>query len=195
MSNKAMRRAAFLDRDGVINVDRAYVHKIEEFEWIPGVLEAARILADAGFLLVVATNQSGIGRGRYAEADFHRLTDWMKARFAQAGAPLAGVYFCPHHPEKALEPYRQACNCRKPAPGMLLTAAEELGIDLKRSVIFGDKPSDCRAGRLAGCAERVLLGTDGAAEPNIKASADATRAARNLLSAVQGEWFRTFAKA
>lgn len=91
-----MRKAAFLDRDGVINIDHAYVHKIEEFDWVPGVLEAARALSEAGYLLVVVTNQSGIGRGYYDEAAFTRLTDWMKARFAKAGAPVAGVYFCPH---------------------------------------------------------------------------------------------------
>ena len=121
-----MTKAAFLDRDGVINIDRAYVHKIEDFDWVPGALEAARALSDAGYLIVVVTNQSGIGRGYYGEADFARLTDWMKARFAEAGAPLAGVYFCPHHPEKANPPYRTDCLCRKPHPGMLLKAAADL---------------------------------------------------------------------
>ena len=83
-----MTRAAFLDRDGVINIDHAYVHDREHFEWIPGVLEAARILYDAGFLLVVVTNQSGIGRGYYSTEDFQKLTDWMKGEFARAGAPI-----------------------------------------------------------------------------------------------------------
>ena len=96
-------KAAFLDRDGVINIDHAYVHKIEDFNWLPGVLEAAHALHTAGYALVVVTNQSGIGRGYYDKAAFERLTDWMKARFAEAGAPLAGVYFCPHHPDEALE--------------------------------------------------------------------------------------------
>ena len=141
-----MRKAAFLDRDGVINIDHAYVHKIEEFDWVPGVLEAARALSEAGYLLVVVTNQSGIGRGYYDEAAFTRLTDWMKARFAEAGAPVAGVYFCPHHPEKANPPYRMDCDCRKPRPGMLLKAAEDLGIDLSTSIMFGDKPGDMTAG-------------------------------------------------
>ena len=84
-----MKRAAFLDRDGVINIDHAYVHDREHFEWVPGVLEGARMLTDAGFLLVVVTNQSGIGRGYYTEADFHALTDWMCGVFAEAGAPIA----------------------------------------------------------------------------------------------------------
>ena len=113
-----MKRAAFLDRDGVINIDHAYVHDREHFEWVPGVLEGARMLTDAGFLLVVVTNQSGIGRGYYTEADFHALTDWMCGVFAEAGAPIAAVRFCPHHPEKALGLYRRECRCRKPQPGM-----------------------------------------------------------------------------
>lgn len=187
-----MRRAAFLDRDGVINVDHAYVHDRENFEWVPGVLEAARALHDAGFLLVVVTNQSGIGRGYYGESDFRELTDWMKARFAEAGAPIADVRFCPHHPEKAIGEYRRDCDCRKPRPGMILAAAEALDIDLSRSIMFGDKPGDCTAGRLAGLPERVLLGSDGRAEP--EPSADATRTARDLLSAVRSDWMARFIK-
>ena len=187
-----MKKAAFLDRDGVINIDHAYVHKIDEFEWVPGVLEAARRLYDAGFVLIVVTNQSGIGRGYYSEEDFSRLTEWMKERFAEAGAPLAGVYFCPHHPEKALDKYRLNCNCRKPRPGMLLKAAEELDLDLARSVMFGDKPGDATAGKLAGCAERIILGTDGRIEPS--EAPDATRRFRSLPEAVKSDWFTDFCR-
>ena len=187
-----MRRAAFLDRDGVINIDHAYVHDREHFDWVPGVLEGARILAEAGFALVVVTNQSGIGRGYYTEEDFLALTAWMKDAFARAGAPIADVRFCPHHPDKALGRYRIDCGCRKPRPGMILAAAEALEIDLSRSILFGDKPGDCTAGRLAGLPERVLLGTDGRAEP--APSPDATRTARDLLSAVRSGWFADFAK-
>ena len=183
-----MKKAAFLDRDGVINIDHAYVHKIEEFDWVPGVLEAARTLSNAGYLLVVITNQSGIGRGYYDESDFARLTDWMKARFAKAGAPIAGVYFCPHHPEKASPPYRTDCQCRKPHPGMLLKAAADLGIDLPSSIMFGDKPSDMTAGRSAGCLERVLLGTDGIGIPT--SSSDATQTFQSLACAVSSPWFQ-----
>ena len=171
----------------MINIDHAYVHKIEEFDWVPGVLEAARALSEAGYLLVVVTNQSGIGRGYYDEAAFTRLTDWMKARFAEAGAPVAGVYFCPHHPEKANLPYRMDCDCRKPRPGMLLKAAEDLGIDLSTSIMFGDKPGDMTAGRAAGAGERIQLGTDGLEAP--VPSADATGAFRSLADAVASPWF------
>ena len=182
-----MTRAAFLDRDGVINIDHAYVHDREHFEWIPGVLEAARILHDKGFLLVVVTNQSGIGRGYYSIEDFQKLTDWMKDEFARAGAPIADVRFCPHHPEKALPPWRIDCDCRKPRPGMLLKAAEDLGIDLSTSIMFGDKPGDMTAGRAAGCVERIQLGTDGLEAP--VPSADATGAFRSLADAVASPWF------
>jgi len=160
-----MRRAAFLDRDGVINVDAGYVHRIEDFEFVPGTLEACRELARRGWLLVVATNQSGIGRGLYTVQDFHALTDWMKRRFEQSGAPLAGVYYCPHHPTDALDGFRIQCDCRKPQPGMLLQAARELSLDLAQSMLFGDKCEDLQAAQAAGIAHRVLLGKDGRAPP------------------------------
>lgn len=184
-----MKKAAFLDRDGVINLDHGYVSRVEDFEWVPGVLDAAKRLHDAGYLLVVVTNQSGIGRGYYSEADFESLTVWMKRKFAEAGAPLAGVYFCPHHPTKAFGGYRTECTCRKPQPGMLVRAASELDIDISRSIMFGDKPSDMQAGLGAGCPERVLLGTDGKAVPTT--APEATRAFRSLADAVTSPWFES----
>jgi D-glycero-D-manno-heptose 1,7-bisphosphate phosphatase len=131
---------------------------------VPGVLDGARRLDELGLALVVVTNQSGIGRGLYTEEDFRLLTDWMTQRFAAAGAPLAGVYFCPHHPEDAQGAYRMVCDCRKPAPGLLLRAAAELRLDLARSVLFGDRASDLQAARSAGVPRRVLLATDGFGE-------------------------------
>jgi len=160
-----MRRAAFLDRDGVINTDLGYVHRIEDFVFVDGTLEACAELVRLGWLLVVATNQSGIGRGLYTERDFSMLTGWMKERFAQAGAALAGVYFCPHHPTDARDGFRIRCTCRKPEPGMLLSAQRELSLDLGRSILFGDKCEDLQAARAAGIAHRVLLGKDGRAPP------------------------------
>jgi D-glycero-D-manno-heptose 1,7-bisphosphate phosphatase len=152
------RRAAFLDRDGVINVDHGYVFRREDFEFVEGVLAAGARLVERGFALVVVTNQSGIARGMYSEADFLALNAWMGAQFAAAGAPLAGVYFCPHHPAVGRETYRVACDCRKPAPGMLLQAARELQLDLARSVMFGDKRHDLEAAEAAHVPARVLLG-------------------------------------
>lgn len=184
-----MRRAAFLDRDGVINIDHGYVHKPDDFEWIPGVLEAAARLSNAGFALVVVTNQSGIGRGYYDESEFTELTRWMSSVFAKAGAPLAGVYFCPHHPVKARGKYQVVCHCRKPAPGMLLRAAQELSLDLSRSAMFGDKSSDCQAGLAAGCPERIFLSNN-----FDKLPAEATRGFQNLYEAVFSPWFEQFAK-
>lgn len=160
-----MRKAAFLDRDGVINVDPGYVHRIEDFEFVAGTLEASRELVRRGWVLVVATNQSGIGRGLYTVQDFHALTDWMRARFEQSGAPLAGVYHCPHHPTDAIDGFRTRCDCRKPKPGMLLQAARELSLDLAESILFGDKCEDLLAAQAAGLAHRVLLGKDGRIAP------------------------------
>jgi len=164
-SGANQRPAAFLDRDGVINVDHGYVHRREDFAFVPGVLEGARRLHDLGCALVVVTNQSGIGRGLYSEQDFLALTDWMRQSFAAAGAPIAGVYFCPHHPTEAVAAYRTACRCRKPGPGMLLKAAEEFDLDLAASAMFGDRASDLEAARAAGIPTRVLLATDGVGEP------------------------------
>lgn len=191
-SNAPRKRAAFLDRDGVINFDRGYVYRPEDFEWVPGIFEAARRLTEAGFLIVVVTNQSGIGRGFYSERQFLELTDWMRSVFAHEGVPIADVLWCPHHPTQAKGIYRTTCNCRKPAPGMLLSAAQRLGIDLTKSVIFGDKPSDMAAGFAAGCAARVLLATDGGPSP--KAVPEATGVFRSLLEAVNDSWFEEFSK-
>ena len=155
------RRAAFLDRDGVINLDRGYVYRREDFDFVPGVLEGARLLHDLDYALVVVSNQSGIGRGLFGEAQFHALSNWMKEMFIAAGAPLSGVYFCPHHPTEARGPYLRSCACRKPAPGMLLSAAKDLRLDLEASAMFGDKASDLEAALAAGVPLRVLLGTDG----------------------------------
>ena len=159
------RPAAFLDRDGVINVDHGYTYRIDAFEFVPGALAACTRLAALGFVLVVVTNQSGIGRGRYTVADFEMLDAWMRSQFAAAGAPLAGVYWCPHHPTDAVGEYRRACDCRKPAPGLLLQAARELDLDLLHSFMFGDKVSDLQAAQAAGVPNRVLLGTNGLALP------------------------------
>jgi D-glycero-D-manno-heptose 1,7-bisphosphate phosphatase len=161
----ALRPAAFLDRDGVINVDRGYVCRREDFEFVPGVLEGARRLNRMGYALVVVTNQSGIGRGLYTEDDFRTLTQWMVQSFAAAGAPIAGVYYCPHHPTEAVGIYRLDCQCRKPTPGMLLQAAGELALDLTASIMFGDRASDLQAAKAAGVPRRILLATDGHGTP------------------------------
>jgi D-glycero-D-manno-heptose 1,7-bisphosphate phosphatase len=174
------RPAAFLDRDGVVNIDRGYVSRHEDFTFVPGLLEGARSLHRLGFALVVVTNQSGIGRGMYDEATFEQLTSWMKKQFADASAPLSGVYYCPHHPTEAHGRYRRDCDCRKPAAGMLFAAARDLELDLGRSVMFGDRASDLMAAAAAGVPNRVLLWTDACKEPEAMPAGLATSSFRRL---------------
>jgi D-glycero-D-manno-heptose 1,7-bisphosphate phosphatase len=151
------RPAAFIDRDGVINVEHGYVHKIADFEWLPGVFDGLRRLQSAGFALIVVTNQAGIAKGFYAESDFDRLTAYMLEQLNAERIKIERVYYCPHHPRAVRADLRRNCTCRKPAPGMLLQAVSDLGLDLARSVIVGDKSSDIEAGRAAGVAKCLLV--------------------------------------
>jgi D-glycero-D-manno-heptose 1,7-bisphosphate phosphatase len=151
------RGALFLDRDGVINFDRGYVHRKEDFEFIPGIFEVVRFANKAGLRVVVVTNQSGIARGLYSESTFHSLSQWMLGQFECRGATVDAVYHCPHHPDYVYNNVRGQCTCRKPEPGMFLRAIEELRIDPDRSVVIGDNISDMQAGERAGLGELVLL--------------------------------------
>ena len=178
----SFKKAAFLDRDGVINIDHAYVHTPEEFCFIPGVFEACRKLQSMGYLLIIVTNQSGIGRGYYTEEDFQTLCDWMRKEFSREGVKISDIFFCPHHPEKALEPYRCDCNCRKPKPGMLLTAQKKWDIDMKASLMVGDKTADMQAALAAEVTTRILVGKDGLKKPEMIPECTAT--AQTLLDAV-----------
>lgn len=144
------RRALFLDRDGVINEDRGFVHRVEQCQFIDGIFAMAAAFAARGFAVVVATNQSGIGRGLFTEADFAALMAWMREEFARRGVAIAAVYHCPDHPTAGIGPYRRDTPWRKPGPGMLLQAAADLGLDLARSWTVGDKARDVEAGRAAG---------------------------------------------
>ena len=166
------RRAVFLDRDGVINEDRAYVHRPEEFVLLPGVLEALALLQDQGFALVVVTNQSGIGRGYYTGLDYQRVKLYMQSLLAAEGIELAGVYHCPHHPQAFVERYRRVCECRKPEPGLIRLAADELGLSLRNSILVGDKPGDIEAGRSAGVGRCYLVAPPGARDIAGTARAD-----------------------
>jgi D-glycero-D-manno-heptose 1,7-bisphosphate phosphatase len=151
-----MKKALFLDRDGVINVEKEYLYKSEDFEFIDGIFELCRHYQDRGYLLFIVTNQSGIARRYYTEEDFHKLTHWMKKEFAKEGIEIQDVYFCPHHPKISGE-----CSCRKPKPGMLLKAAQEYDIDLKNSIMIGDKERDIEAALNAGLKETYLLDESG----------------------------------
>jgi D-glycero-D-manno-heptose 1,7-bisphosphate phosphatase len=144
------RKALFLDRDGVINVEKNYVYRIEDFEFLPGIFDLCTIAKQRGFLLVVITNQAGIGRGYYSEADFNRLTEWMLEEFQAHDIKIDRVYHCPYHPTAGIGKYRQESFDRKPNPGMILKARQEFNLNLSQSVLIGDKNSDIEAGRAAG---------------------------------------------
>ena len=158
--------ALFLDRDGVINVDRGYVYEKSEFEFIDGIFDLCRTATDLGYSIFVITNQSGIGRGYYAEEDFRSLTEWMLDVFANADIHVDKVYFCPFHPHSGLRRYRRDSPLRKPRPGMILQAAAEFDVDLPASVLVGDKESDVRAGVAAGVGCNLLFAPGGAPDPD-----------------------------
>lgn len=146
----ASKKALFLDRDGVINEDAGYVYRREDFVFKEGIFAALREFAQAGYALVVVTNQSGIGRGYYTLEQFDELCRFMLSEFEKEGVKIEKIYFCPHAPEAD-------CLCRKPEPGMLLKAANELNIDLARSIMIGDKDSDVQAGQSAGIGINLKL--------------------------------------
>ncbi len=149
--------AVFLDRDGTINVDHGYVHEIDQFQFIDGVIEAMKELKRQGFALVLVTNQSGIARGKFSEDQFMTLTEWMDWSLADRGVDLDGIYYCPHHPEHGKGDYRQECDCRKPKPGMLISAQQFLNIDMAASYIVGDRAEDLQAAAAAGVGTKVLV--------------------------------------
>ncbi|HEY7865081.1 MAG TPA: D-glycero-beta-D-manno-heptose 1,7-bisphosphate 7-phosphatase [Psychromonas sp.] len=153
------KRAVFLDRDGVINVDNGYVSQRDDFEFIDGVIDACKVLKEKGYLIIIITNQSGIARGYFSEEQFHTLTEWMDWSLADRGVDLDGLYYCPHHAEKGVGEYKIDCDCRKPKPGMLMNAIADLGIDPSQSILVGDKVSDIQAGLAAGIKTNYLVRT------------------------------------
>jgi D-glycero-D-manno-heptose 1,7-bisphosphate phosphatase len=154
---KTLSPALFLDRDGVINEEIGYLHKKEDIVWVKGIFDLCRLAVSLGYKLIVVTNQAGIGRGLYSQAQFDILTDWMKQQFAAQGAPLSEVYCCPYHPEHGLGEYRRDHEDRKPGPGMLLRAARDHRLDLSRSVLVGDRCTDIAAAHAAGLRRAFLL--------------------------------------
>lgn len=175
--------AIFLDRDGVINEDGDYVSRVDDFHFIEGSIEAMLKLKQAGWKLVVVTNQSGIARGLYSEDEFLALTEWMDWSLVDRGITLDGIYYCPHHPEFGEGEYHQQCSCRKPEPGMLLQAAEELALDLANSWMIGDKTSDLLAAQKAGVMNRILVHSGKVATP--EGQSLATHMADDLAQAVE----------
>jgi D-glycero-D-manno-heptose 1,7-bisphosphate phosphatase len=159
-----MHRAVFLDRDGTINEEVGYVNHVSRFRVFPWAARAVRSLNDAGFRVVVFTNQSGIARGHFPESLLAEVHDSMARELAREGARIDGVYYCPHHPEGRLEQFRQTCQCRKPKPGMLLRAARDLDLDLCRSVVIGDKYLDVQTGHAASARGVLVLSGYGRGE-------------------------------
>lgn len=149
-----MKRALFLDRDGVINKEINYLYKIEDFEFIDGVFDACNFFQKKEYLVIIITNQAGIARGIYSEDDYQILTKWLIEQFKANGVQISRVYHCPHHPE-----FNVSCNCRKPEPQMFFEAERDFRIDLENSILIGDKNSDILAGINAGIKNNYLINT------------------------------------
>jgi D-glycero-D-manno-heptose 1,7-bisphosphate phosphatase len=158
-TEKKLHHAAFIDRDGVINEERNYVHMIKDFIFIPGAIEGLRILQYLGYKIVVVTNQAGIAHGLYSEAEYERLTVHMQQELQSAVINITRIYYCPHHPDGKVKELAIACKCRKPRPGMLLAAAVDLGLNLEKSILVGDKQSDIDADKSAGVPINILVET------------------------------------
>ncbi|WP_233828493.1 D-glycero-alpha-D-manno-heptose-1,7-bisphosphate 7-phosphatase [Paraburkholderia sp. ZP32-5] len=155
------RKALFLDRDGVVNVDIGYLHTSDECVFNEDIFGLVRTANHAGYVVVLVTNQAGIGRGYFTVDQFHAFTDWMLDEFRCRHARIDRVYYCPHHPEFGLGEYRQACACRKPQSGMFEQARVDFDLDMQGSLMVGDKPSDLQAAARAGVAQRFLLAPAG----------------------------------
>ncbi len=160
-------RAVFLDRDGVLIRDVDHLRTPDQIEVLPGVPEALRDLRAAGWRLIVVTNQSVVARGWVSELELHRIHRTLASRLRDRGAELDAIYYCPHHPAAVVPEYRVVCQCRKPAPGMLLRAAREWAVDLGASVLVGDSPSDVEAGRRAGTRTVLIRPPGGEAGPDL----------------------------
>lgn len=163
-----IQRALFLDRDGVINVDHGYVFRRQDFIFIDGVFDLVAQAKRKGYVVIVVTNQSGIGRGYYTEEDFWRLMAWVEQQFVAHGGALDKVYFCPTHPVHGLGDYRQESEQRKPGPGMLLQAARDCNLDLAHSILVGDRASDIEAGIRAGVGQLVYFGAKTIQQPAVQ---------------------------
>jgi D-glycero-D-manno-heptose 1,7-bisphosphate phosphatase len=157
-------RALFLDRDGVVNEEVGYLHRADEVRFVDGIFPLCRTAAGLGYRLIVVTNQAGIARGYYSEADFDALMEFMRGELRAEGVELDAVYYCPFHPEHGVGKYKQEHEDRKPGTGMLRRGAWEFGVDLSESVMVGDRCSDVGAANAAGLRQMFLItGTEAAA--------------------------------
>lgn len=156
----SLRPAIFLDRDGVINVDHGYPHKLEHFAFMPDAETAIKHAHDKNIPIFIVTNQGGIGRGLFSEAEMHAFNDHLCAAAKMAGGAIKDIAFCPHHPEAVTRSLKTPCDYRKPGPGMILDLAEKWSLDLAQSIMIGDRQSDVDAGKAAGCHAYLFDGAD-----------------------------------
>lgn len=178
------RSAVFLDRDGTLIEEAGYLDRLERLIFFPYTVDAVRVLNQAGFLVVVVTNQAGIARGIVKESFLPQAHAYIDDRLHAGGARVDGYYFCPHHPEAVIPKFRQACVCRKPQPGMLFRAAADLDIDLSRSFVVGDRWHDLEAGQTVGArALLVRTGYGRTEEAAPKASVTPTAIVDNVMEA------------
>jgi len=162
MNIEKQNKALFIDRDGTINIEKNYVYKIEDFEFTPGIFNLLLKFQQLQYIIIIITNQSGIARGFYSEADYLKLTNWMIHQFKINGIQISKVCHCPHHPKIS-----GSCNCRKPKPGLLFKAMDEFNINPGDSILIGDKKSDILAGENAGIGRNYFI-QDILAEGEIK---------------------------
>tara|TARA_Y100000768_G_scaffold388831_1_gene387654 strand:+ start:7497 stop:8024 length:528 start_codon:yes stop_codon:yes gene_type:complete len=150
-------KALFLDRDGVINQDLGHVHRISDIIFIDNIFKLTKIAQDKNYLIIVITNQAGIARGKYTEGEFLELSAWIKDKFFEKGVNLTKTYYCPHHPDFGNQKYKKVCLCRKPGSLLFNQAKEDFNIDMKASMMIGDKLSDLEAAKNAGVGKLLLF--------------------------------------
>lgn len=154
-----MNKAFFLDRDGVINIEKSYLYLSKDFEFIDGIFKLCHAAVHAGYCLIIVTNQSGIARGYYTEQQFQELMSWVIDEFEKQNLTILDVFYCPHHREHGKGKYQIDCRCRKPQPQMLFEAAKKHQLNLSESILVGDKVSDISAGKAAHLGKTALVGT------------------------------------
>jgi len=178
-----MNKAVFLDRDGTIIEDVGYLSNPQQIEFIPQSIEAIKLLNEAGYKVIVVTNQAGVARGYFTEDMLQTIDKTLQKQILRKGAYVDRIYYCPHHADHGIYPYNRECDCRKPNPGMLKKAAKDFDIDLSQSFMIGDKASDIGAGQNAGTKTILVLSGRGEVEQE-RMTGKETHIARNLLEAV-----------
>lgn len=178
-----MTKAIFLDRDGTITKDTGYTHKVEDLEFEETVIGALKLVRNSNYKLIIVTGQSGIGKGKYTEEDYHNFMKEMYSHLKQEGITFDGEYFCPHHPTEGIGDYKVDCDCRKPKIGMIEQAVQDNKIDLSQSWVIGDKTDDIKMGESAGC--RTVLVKTGKKGKDGRFEIKPDYIANNLLEAVK----------